>query len=97
MSAKFFGKYRGVVTNDIDPMQIGRVQVQVAGVFRPAQSAWAMPCVPCNHPSKVGSSLPKIGAMVWIEFEQGDSESPIWTGCFYTNAGMTPACLRNTK
>ncbi len=25
--------------------------------------------------------VPEIGANVWIEFEQGDPDYPIWTGC----------------
>jgi Type VI secretion system/phage-baseplate injector OB domain len=49
-----------------------------------------MPCIPCNVPKKVASSLPKIGATVWIEFEQGDRNRPIWTGPFYGDAAVTP-------
>jgi hypothetical protein len=97
MSAKFFGHYRGVVTNNIDPMQIGRVQVQVPDVFRAGEALWAMPCAPASQAGKVGSSLPKIGAALWIAFEQGDRNQPIWTGCFYASAAETPSSLRNTK
>jgi len=97
MSTKFFGKYRGVVTNNVDPMQMGRVSAQVPEVFGVEGSRWAMPCIPCNVPTKVASSLPKIGATVWIEFEQGDPQRPIWTGCFYTGAAVTPRSLRNSK
>jgi hypothetical protein len=95
MSAKFFGKYRGVVTNNIDPMRMGRVTVQVPDVFGAAGSGLAMPCVPCNVPKTAGSSLPRIGATVWVEFEQGDPSRPIWTGCFYGSAAVTPPALRN--
>lgn len=97
MKNKFYGKYRGVVTNNVDPMQIGRVKVQVPDIFRPEQQPWAMPCAPCSLPQKAGSSLPQAGAMVWIEFEQGDADRPIWTGCFYGSAAETPPALRNTK
>jgi hypothetical protein len=67
MSAKFFGKYRGVVTNNVDPTQIGRVRAQVPDVFGAERSGWAMPCIPGNVPRKVASSLPKIDAAVWID------------------------------
>jgi hypothetical protein len=97
MSTKSFGKYRGVVTNNVDPEQMGRVRAQVPDVFGAEGSGWAMPCIPCNVPKKVASSLPKIGATVWIEFEQGDRNRPIWTGCFYAAASVTPSSLRNSK
>ena len=97
MSAKFFGKYRGVVTNNVDPMQIGRVRAQVPDVFGTEESAWAMPSVPSNVSGKVGSFLPKIGAAVWIEFEQGYPDRPIWAGCFYRTAAETPPSLRSRK
>jgi hypothetical protein len=84
MSAKFFGKYRGVVTNNVDPLQIGRLRVQVQDVRGNNELSWAMPCIPCGVSKRVGSSLPKVGAAVWIEFEQGDPDHPIWTGCFLT-------------
>lgn len=94
MSAKFFGQYRGVVTNNVDPMQMGRVQIQVPDVFGAGETLWAMPCAPHSLPRKAGSSLPKAGATVWIAFEQGDRSRPIWTGCFYASAAETPPALR---
>src|SRR2546421_2329973 len=97
MSAKFFGKYRGVVTNNVDPMQMGRVRAQVPDVFGAVESNWAIPSVPANLSKKVASSLPKIGAAVWIEFEQGYPDRPIWAGCFYRTAAETPPSLRNSK
>jgi hypothetical protein len=97
MSTPYFGKYRGVVVNNVDPMQMGRIQAQVPDVPGNLPTAWAMPCAPCNLPKKIGSALPAIGAAVWIEFEQGNPASPIWTGCFYGNAAETPPALRNFK
>ena len=97
MSAKFFGKYRGVVTNNVDPLQTGRIRAQVPDVFGNNQSGWAMPCVPCGVSKKVASSLPKLGDGVWIEFEQGNPDHPIWTGCFYGSAAETPPSLKNSK
>jgi hypothetical protein len=44
--AKFYGKYRGVVMSNVDPMQIGRLQVEVPDVLGVGVSRWAMPCVP---------------------------------------------------
>jgi hypothetical protein len=94
MSKKFFGKYRGTVINNVDPMQMGRIQVSVAEF---SSLGLAMPCVPRNDSKKVGSALPEIGAGVWIEFEQGDLNSPIWTGFFYDRGARIPPSLRNRK
>jgi hypothetical protein len=94
MSQKFFGKYRGVVTNNIDPQQMGRIIAQVPAVFGPGQTVFALPCVPLGVSKVAGSSLPKVGANVWIEFENGDPNLPVWSGCFFASAGETPASLK---
>ena len=94
LSATFFGKYRGVVTENNDPLGIGRIRAQVPDVFGTKASGWALPCVPCNISGKAGGALPKIGAAIWMEFERGDPDYPIWIGCFYTHAAATPAPLR---
>jgi uncharacterized protein involved in type VI secretion and phage assembly len=35
--------------------------------------------------------IPQIGAGVWVEFEQGDPDYPIWSGCWYGSAAEVPA------
>ena len=40
----FFGKYRGQVQNNIDPMQQGRVQISCPAVLGEGSLSWAMPC-----------------------------------------------------
>ena len=94
MTQKFFGKYRGVVTNNKDPQQMGRIIAQVPAVFGSGQTVFALPCVPVGVSKAASSSLPKVGASVWIEFEQGDPDFPIWSGCFFANSGETPASLK---
>lgn len=83
---KFFGKYRGTVVNHIDPKGLGRIQVNVPDVSTTMISSWAMPCFPwCGGaPAAAGGvfAVPLPGAKVWVEFEQGDPDAPIWTGCF---------------
>lgn len=34
--------------------------------------------------------VPQIGSGIWIEFEQGDPDYPIWTGCFWGIAAEVP-------
>ena len=81
---RFYGKYRGTVLNNIDPMQVGRLLVQVPDVGGLPPSSWAAPCAPLAGPTgpPMGVYLvPPIGAGVWVEFEQGDPQYPIWSGC----------------
>lgn len=88
---KFFGKYRGTVVNNIDPMMIGRIQAIVPDVSNVIPSNWAMPCVPVAGIQTGIFAVPPIGGGVWIEFEQGDPDYPIWTGCFWGSAAEVPA------
>ena len=87
---KFFGKYRGKVENNIDPMQLGRVQVSVPAVLGDGHMSWAMPCVPYAGPGVGFFAIPPVGANIWVEFEGGDPDYPILSGCFW-GVGEVPA------
>ncbi|HTG60054.1 MAG TPA: phage baseplate assembly protein V [Terriglobia bacterium] len=86
-----YGKYRGTVINNVDPMQMGRLMVQVPDVSNVLPSTWAMPCAPFAGPQCGHISVPPIGASVWVEFEQGNSDYPIWSGCFWGSAAEVPS------
>ena len=85
-----FGKYRGTVKDNNDPNRQGRIEVEVPSVFGEGGSAWAMPCVPYAGNGLGFLALPEIDADVWVEFMDGDSECPIWVGCFWRDRGTTP-------
>jgi len=87
---KYFGKYRGMVVNNVDPMQMGRLQLQIPDVLGPLLSSWAMPCFPVTGKQMGFWSIPQIGTGVWAEFEQGDVDYPIWSGCWYGSAADVP-------
>jgi hypothetical protein len=80
---RFFGKYRGKVASNIDPLQLGRLQVTVPAILGSGQLSWAMPSVPYAGKQVGWFVLPPIGANLWVEFEAGDPDYPIWTGCFW--------------
>lgn len=80
---RFFGKYRGTVINNLDPMQMGRIQAQVPAVSALLPTSWCMPCYPLAGTGSGASFVPQLRSGVWIEFEGGDPDYPIWTGCFY--------------
>jgi uncharacterized protein involved in type VI secretion and phage assembly len=87
---KFYGTYRGVVTTNVDPMRLGRIQASVPDAHGTNTSTWAMPAVPLAG-SQMGSfAIPPVGANVWIEFEQGDIDNPIWSGCFWAQQSQLP-------
>jgi uncharacterized protein involved in type VI secretion and phage assembly len=88
---KHYGKYRGTVINNIDPLQIGRLLVQVPDIGGLIPSSWAMPCFPIAGKQMGAYMIPQIGAGVWVEFEQGDQDYPIWSGCWYGSAAEVPA------
>ena len=88
--SQFFGKYRGKVANNIDPMQLGRVQVSVPAVLGEGSLSWAMPCAPYGGPGVGFFTVPPVGANIWVEFEAGDPDYPIWSGCFW-GVGEVPA------
>ncbi|HET9252850.1 MAG TPA: phage baseplate assembly protein V [Candidatus Eisenbacteria bacterium] len=87
---KFYGKYRGMVLNNIDPLQLGRLLVQVPDVSGLLTSSWAMPCVPIAGKLMGVYVVPQVGSGVWIEFEQGDPDHPIWVGGFWGLAAEVP-------
>ncbi|HEY8694551.1 MAG TPA: phage baseplate assembly protein V [Chloroflexota bacterium] len=88
---KFYGKYRSTVVNNIDPLQMGRLQAIVPDVSAVMLTSWALPCLPVGGIQTGIFSVPPIGAGVWVEFEQGDPDFPIWTGCFWGSAAEVPA------
>lgn len=96
MSEKFYGKYRGMVLSNIDPMQQGRLLVQVPDVAGLAPATWALPCVPVAGLQNGMFALPMINSGVWVEFEQGDPDHPIWCGCFWGSGAEVPALAHAT-
>ncbi|MFL6216658.1 MAG: phage baseplate assembly protein V [Blastocatellia bacterium] len=96
-NTKYFGKYRGVVINNLDPQQMGRLMIQVPDVLGEVPSTWAEPCVPLAGPTgpAMGAYLvPPIGAGVWVEFEQGDPNYPIWVGCRWGSQSDIPSLAK---
>lgn len=88
--SQFFGKYRGSVENNIDPLMLGRLQVSAPAVLGEGTLSWAMPCAPFAGDGVGFFALPPVGANVWVEFEGGDPDYPIWSGCFW-GTGEVPA------
>lgn len=87
----YFGKYRASVLNNTDPMLQGRIQVQLGDRYGLFPSTWALPAFPFAGKGCAMVAMPQIGSSVWVEFEAGDTDYPIWTGAFWPDAGGFPA------
>jgi uncharacterized protein involved in type VI secretion and phage assembly len=88
---RYYGKYRGTVLEAEDPMRMGRIIAEVPQVQGLLPSTWAMPCLPFAGIQSGSWVVPPVGAGVWIEFEQGDPNYPIWTGGYWGSAAEPPA------
>jgi hypothetical protein len=80
---RFYGKYRGRVEDNLDPLGQGRLRVSVPAVLGDARMAWAMPCSPFAGPGVGLFLIPPVNAQLWVEFEGGDPDFPIWAGGFW--------------
>ena len=93
-NSPLFGKYRGTVVNNIDPLQIGRILVTVPDVAGFIPGTWAMPCLPLAGINNGMFTVPLIGSGVWVEFERGDPDYPIWVGGFWGSSAEVPLMAR---
>lgn len=89
--SSYLGKYRATCVNNVDPLMIGRIQVMVPDVSSALPSSWAMPCLPAVGIQSGVVTVPVIGSGVWVEFERGDPDYPIWVGGFWGSAAEMPA------
>lgn len=92
-SRQFWGKYRGTVTNNLDPDRRGRIQAMVPDVLSMVPSTWAECCAPVSGMTGAAAGvfmIPPIGAAVWVEFEHGDLNRPIWTGGRWASQSDVP-------
>jgi uncharacterized protein involved in type VI secretion and phage assembly len=88
---KYYGIYRGTVVNNIDPLQTGRILATVPDVGGLVPTTWAMPAMPIAGKQMGVYVVPQIGAGVWVQFEAGDPDRPVWTGGWWGNAAEVPA------
>jgi uncharacterized protein involved in type VI secretion and phage assembly len=98
-----FGKHRAQVVDNNDPEQRGRILVICPTLSPkrpksiPASSNWAdvvfeYPVIGwCSPAMSYGHfTVPPIGAGVWLEFEAGHPQFPIYSGVWYSKSGKLP-------
>jgi uncharacterized protein involved in type VI secretion and phage assembly len=87
---RYYGKHRATVLNNLDPENRGRVQVQLADRFGLFPSTWALPAFQMAAIQCGLVTIPPIRASVWVEFEAGDTDYPIWSGGFFESPAEMP-------
>jgi hypothetical protein len=85
LTDRFFGKYRGRVVDNADPLNRGRLRALVPEVLVDEPCTWALPCAPYAGSGSGFFTVPSPGAGVWIEFEAGDVSRPVWTGTWWAS------------
>lgn len=73
MTARW-GLYRAQVVNNQDPTGACRLQLRCPQVWGD-HVRWALACVPA-----AGGGVPAAGVTVWIQFEGGLDDQPVWMG-----------------
>lgn len=76
---KLYGKFKGKVVDNIDALKRGRVLVLVPSLNSKKPIGWAEACMPPSY-----FAVPHNGEQVWVEFENGDIQLPIYTGSVVT-------------
>ncbi|MGD8910039.1 MAG: phage baseplate assembly protein V [Chromatiales bacterium] len=87
---RYYGKYRGIVLDNDDPQNLGRLRARVPELLADVDSGWALPCLPYAGDGEGQFTVPPVGGGVWIEFESGDLSRPIWSGCWWGD-GQLPS------
>lgn len=86
---ELYGKYRGTVVDNADPTGQGRLQVDVPSAS--VTTAWAEASIPPVPQSLL--RMPSVGSIIWVEFEAGDVERPVWTGATWGTETPGPLTL----
>jgi uncharacterized protein involved in type VI secretion and phage assembly len=89
VDGRYFGKYRGHVTDNHDPDGLGRIKARVPRLLGDEETGWALPAFPYGGAAEQGLfAVPDVDAGVWIEFEGGDLSYPVWSGTWYTSGAI---------
>ena len=89
VEGRFYGKYRAQVVDNADPEKRGRLKLKVPSVLgNDVVSGWALPCAPYGGAADQGFYfIPEVESAVWVEFESGLLDYPIWVGTFWAKPG----------
>lgn len=90
VQSKFYGVTVGRVINVLDPMALGRVQVQLPFLDSLDLSPWARVAVPMAGITHGNYFIPDIGSEVLVAFEHGDTSAPYIIGSLWNATAPPP-------
>jgi uncharacterized protein involved in type VI secretion and phage assembly len=83
--AAHYGKYRGIVTDNQDPNNLGRVKVHVPELLGSVETGWALPSAAYSGNNEGLFAIPAPQTGVWVEFEAGDLSRPLYSGSWWAS------------
>lgn len=86
---KMYGVVTGTVINPLDPLALGRVQVQIPAIDSDDLTPWARVATPMAGMLSGSYFIPSVGDEVLIAFEMGDVNAPYVIGSLW-NATHPP-------
>lgn len=100
-AASYNGPVKAFVRRVDDPSKRGRVRVYCPGVMGPEDREnlwldWAMPMFEFGKPGEVDSGdcrVPPVGTGVWIMFEQGKPDFPLYLGSWVKGSNQLDTAL----
>jgi type VI secretion system (T6SS) baseplate-like injector VgrG len=86
---RYYGKYKAFVADNDDPEFRGRLRLTIPDILgEDVTSGWALPCAPYGGSAGQGFFfIPEKKAGVWVEFQAGLLDYPVWTGAFWAKPG----------
>jgi phage baseplate assembly protein gpV len=87
---KFWGVTVGRVINPLDPLTLGRVQVQLPMIDDVELSPWARVAVPMAGITHGAYFIPNLGDQVLIAFENGELMAPYVIGSLWNATAPPP-------
>lgn len=76
------GMFKGIVESSIDPMGMNRIKVRVYSVHGDYKDSPTdmLPWATAMNPTRGSYNSPEIFDRVWVTFENGDKDFPVWMG-----------------
>ena len=90
MADQYFGKYSAIVKDNQDADELGILQVSVPTIFPADELVAARAALPYGM-----FFVPEVDTQIWVEFEGGDTEFPIWTGVQHIAGTWAPEAAKN--
>jgi phage baseplate assembly protein gpV len=98
VEGRYYGIYRGIVTDNQDPNSLGRIRAKVPRLLGDVETGWALPCAPYGGTSEQGFfAIPDSNASVWILFEGGDLAYPVWSGTWWGDGEVPESATPDQK